>query len=637
MKRRLAVLLALSLTFATLSPAGAIAAETDQAQVIEDVSVTEEAEAEVAEQEETEQESAQEATTVAAAVEEENADTATETVTEEEEKKEEQAEEADAAATEAAAEEAADTAATDAETAAEEEPAAPADETAIGEIPEETLVIEEPVVVEEAKEAEAAVVNKLQRNTADGKLYYYGANGAKAKGYGWLKYSNGKTYYIGADGAAYEGFKKIAGRTYYFWDSRCEKKSTQGAMMTGWTKIKGKTFYFADGSYPAIGKDYPGAMLTGWRKIGGKMYFFANSLYPSVTAGTMMTGWRTIDSRKYYLGTDGVRKTGFQDIDGKKYYFADKKYSAYTSSKEGVMLTGSKKIGDTYYYFSPNGIMKYHQWVRYNGLLGYFHQDGSARTGWKEKEEGSGNWYYLKENGFAQTGWLKLGSNSIFYLKGADAGRMVNAPTVMSDGKLYFFDTDGRRATTKGWKGYGTYYYYTYENGTCAVNKTIEGIKLDENGRTTMTKMDMKAQGYSSNTNYLILVDKSTYTVCIYKGKKGNWLRIKGEWPCTHGGSSTPEGEKTIVGRLTKRSEVYGWADFKYSSAAFTMELSSGNFMHSVLFEKGTRGNPYDRWIMDPDMYRNYSKGCVRLQLPNAEWVWDNIPKGTKVVVYRSK
>ena len=214
---------------------------------------------------------------------------------------------------------------------------------------------------------------------------------------------------------------------------------------------------------------------------------------------------------------------------------------------------------------------------------------------------------------------------------------MVNEPTVMSDGKLYFFDTDGRRATTKGWKGHGKYYYYTYENGTCAINKTIDGIKLDANGRTTMTKMDMKAQDYSSNTNYLIMVDKSTYTVCIYKGKKGSWLRIKGEWPCTHGGSLTPEGEKTIVGRLTKRSEVYGWADFEYSSAAFTMELSSGNFMHSVLFEKGTRGNPYDRWIMDPDMYRNYSKGCIRLQLPNAEWVWDNIPKGTKVVVYRSK
>ena len=46
------------------------------------------------------------------------------------------------------------------------------EEAAVTEITEEALVIEEPVVEEVAKEAEAAVVNKLKRNTADGKLYF---------------------------------------------------------------------------------------------------------------------------------------------------------------------------------------------------------------------------------------------------------------------------------------------------------------------------------------------------------------------------------------------------------------------------------------------------------------------------------
>ena len=75
MKRRLAVLLALTLTFATLSPAGAIAAEADQAQTIEYVSVEEESAGEEAEPEQEElvpesEESAQEATTVTIAEEE---------------------------------------------------------------------------------------------------------------------------------------------------------------------------------------------------------------------------------------------------------------------------------------------------------------------------------------------------------------------------------------------------------------------------------------------------------------------------------------------------------------------------------------------------------------------------------------
>ena len=402
-------------------------------------------------------------------------------------------------------------------------------------------------------------------------------------------------------------------------------------MMTGWQQISGKKFFFADHRYTAFNT---GVMLTGWRKIQGNMYFFANNQYPSVSAGTMMTDWRTIGGRKYYFGSDGIRRTGFQEINGKTYYFVDRKYSEYTSSKEGIMLTYSKKIGGKYYFFTQYGIMKAHSWVRHNGLLGYFHKDGTAMVGWKEREENE--WYYLKENGFAKTGWLKLGDDSIFYLKGALGGRMLNEPTVMSDGKLYFFDVDGYRATTKGWKSNGDYYYYTYANGTCAVNKVIEGIQLDEFGRTTMTKMDMKAQGYSSNTNYLILVDKSTFTVCVYKGKKGAWVRIKGEWRCTHGGSNTPEGEKTLVGKLTKRSETWGWGDFQYSSCAFCYELSSGNFFHTILFEKGSRGNPYNLTPMDPDLGRDYSHGCIRLPVNQAEWIWDNIPKGTKVVVYRS-
>ena len=76
-------------------------------------------------------------------------------------------------------------------------------------------------------------------------------------------------------------------------------------------------------------------------------------------------------------------------------------------------------------------------------------------------------------------------------------------------GKIVYFDTEGRRATTAGWKGYGEYYYYTNASGVCAVNTTINGIKLDELGRTKMSTMDMKAQGYSSNTNYLVLCDKT--------------------------------------------------------------------------------------------------------------------------------
>ena len=30
----------------------------------------------------------------------------------------------------------------------------------------------------------------------------------------------------------------------------------------------------------------------------------------------------------------------------------------------------------------------------------------------------------------------------------------------------------------------------------------------------------------------------------------------------------------------------------------------------------------------------NLSHGCVRLQIDNAKWIYDNIPSGTKVVTF---
>ena len=479
----------------------------------------------------------------------------------------------------------------------------------------EEMMIEEPVVQEASVEAKAAVNSFVHVN---GKKYYYDAEG-KLLSDQWLTFGD-FTYYIGADGAAYTGFKKIGGRTYYFKDSRGSTKYPVGAMELGWQKINGMKFYFADSGYPAIGNNYPGAMLTGWRRIDGEMYYFADSLYPSANRGRMMDGWRTISGRKYYFGTDGIRRTGFQKINGKTYYFIDSKYSEYTSAKQGIMLKAVKKIGGKYYFFSEFGVMKT-GWIRYSNVMGYYNTDGTAASGWRARGD---DWYYLKENGIAFTGWLKLGSDSIFYMKRAESGRMVDEPQVMSNGKLYFFDEDGRRATSTGWRHYGKYYYYTYSNGTCAVSTTIDGVWLDENGRTELTAMDIKAQGYYSSTNYLILVDRSIHKVGIYKGRQGNWINIK-RWSCGDGKPSTP----TIEGTFTVGIKLW-YFDSGSARCWFATQFCGNYLFHSVLYYQDS----YPADVMDGTLGAGVSHGCVRLEVSNARWIYDNIPGGTKVVVY---
>lgn len=495
---------------------------------------------------------------------------------------------------------------------------------------------EEPEVTEAVTDAKAVSSNKAYAGKVvkiQGKRYGFDQNGDVVTN-SWFSYG-GKTYYLGADGAALTGWQTIDGKVFYFGVSD-EDTLKMGAMATGMTEISGKKYIFADSqNFP---NNQLGMRLSGFRKYNGKVYYLVDSKYPaSSNTGVMLTGWRTIDGYKYYFGTDGARREGFNKVGSKKYYFAP--YS-FDKTHPGRMVTGISKIGGKYYYLNKYGVLKT-GWIVENGVRGWYDSNGAAgKTGWKKKGD---EWYYLKANGLAQTGWLKLSSTSIYFLDKAEKGAMTVGPKKLPSGKIVFFDTEGRRATTAGWKGFGEYYYYTTKTGTCYVNKTIDGIKLDSLGRTKMSTMDMKAQGYSSNTNYLVLCDKSTYTVCIYKGSKGHWTRIKGPWNCTHGGSRTPaytsDGKEkyiTFTGRLTKRSATWGWGDFEYTSAAFCMNLSSGNFFHSVLFNKGSRSNPYNLSPVDGNLRTNWSHGCIRLALPNAEWVWDNIPAGTRAVVYNS-
>ena len=615
MKRRLAMLLALSLTF-TMLPAGyASAAETETPEAVE-MAVEEEVNDD------------------AEAVEETNDDAVVEAATNEgttlvEDTTEGQTEEQVEVVPET---ETTETEPADAVTEDETEEVV----TGSTDINAEIAEPEEPEVTEAVTDAKAVSSNKAYAGKVvkiSGKRYGFDQNGDVVTN-SWFSYG-GKTYYLGADGAALTGWQTIDGKVFYFGVSDNDTLK-MGALATGKTEVGGKTYIFADS------KNFPnnqlGMRLSGFRKYNGKVYYLVDSKYPaSSNTGVMLTGWKTIGGYKYYLGSDGVRREGFKTISGKTYYFA-----AYSFDKThpGRMVTGISKIGGKYYYLNKYGVLKT-GWIVDNGVRGWYDSNGAAgKTGWKKKGD---EWFYLKANGLARTGWLKLSSTSIYFLDKAEKGAMTVGPKKLPSGKIVFFDTEGRRATTAGWKGFGEYYYYTTATGTCYVNKTIDGIKLDSLGRTKMSTMDMKAQGYSSNTNYLVLCDKSTYTVCIYKGSKGHWTRIKGPWNCTHGGSRTPaytsDGKEkyiTFTGRLTKRSATWGWGDFEYTSAAFCMNLSSGNFFHSVLFNKGSRSNPYNLTPVDGNLRTNWSHGCIRLALPNAEWVWDNIPAGTRAVVYNS-
>ena len=256
MKRRLALLLALSLSFASFPVAGVGAAEADTpaaaTQTVEQAEETQPEETEEA----TENEDAGTDKSGEAAVEAASTETAAEvTESAEEEKNAEVTEEAAAAET------------TETEAAPEEEASAAATTS------EEAAVVEEPAAVEESavqkcgseqRPAAAPVPAKVDPKTVKKQTE------TKKVADGW--YSNNTVYYKNGKkvtGLQYLVFNGVT-RTFFF--------NSSGVKQTGWKTIdnKGTVCYFADSRWPALPA---GAMLTGLRKLGNYWFYMADSSF----------------------------------------------------------------------------------------------------------------------------------------------------------------------------------------------------------------------------------------------------------------------------------------------------------------------------------------------------------------------
>ncbi len=131
----------------------------------------------------------------------------------------------------------------------------------------------------------------------------------------------------------------------------------------------------------------------------------------------------------------------------------------------------------------------------------------------------------------------------------------------------------------------------------------------------------VNAKGYSSTTEYLIWINLGHQRVNVFKGSKGNWS-IEGAFPCASGRNVTP----TITGVFQYYEKQAKWPYPNYYVAP--VMIFSGNYaMHSVLLSNN--GGIYDGTLGRPA-----SNGCVRLAKHHIDWMAENIPLGTTVVVY---
>ena len=138
----------------------------------------------------------------------------------------------------------------------------------------------------------------------------------------------------------------------------------------------------------------------------------------------------------------------------------------------------------------------------------------------------------------------------------------------------------------------------------------------------TAEKMLAKAQDYTSATNKLILVNLSARNLGIYSGSYGNWTNVMFS-NVSVGAPSTP----TVKGVFTVGSKGYSFGGADYTCYYWT-QFCGDYLFHSVLYHAGTRN------IKDGTLRMAISHGCIRMDINDAQWLQNNVPSGSKVVVY---
>ncbi len=498
--------------------------------------------------------------------------------------------------------------------------------------------------------------------TIDGQDYLLGEYGLVD---GWVSYAG--TWYYGRDGQPETGWLKLGG-TWYWLDP-----SAHGAMATGWSDISSTRYYF----------DASGAMATGWILDGGDWYY-------ADASGAVHSGWLSANGSLYYLDPACGLKlaTGYFSVDGSNYFASDSGEIAvrqwvtaedgttvfagvdgalcgkldggvlYVPNADGVLepasgfvelggckfyidpethapSSGWKQFGGVWYYFDENGCA-HAGWLDDSGSWCYFDKSGALQTGWIYVD---GSWYYANASGRMETGWLYVGG--AWYYANA-SGRMetgwlydggswyhfsesscaMQTGWIDVNGTWYYANASGRMET--GWFASGDAWYWFDGNGAMATGwQWIDGswYCFKANGVWISDSMNAKAQSYASRTNWLILVDTSRCVTSIYYGSQGNW-DLNRRYVCSTGRAGTP----TVIGEYEVFGKGYSFGH-GYTCYYYTQFYGDYLFHSSPYYVNSNR-------IMDPTMGVPSSAGCVRLEIQNAKWIYDNIPYGTKVVTY---
>ena len=189
--------------------------------------------------------------------------------------------------------------------------------------------------------------------------------------------------------------------------------------------------------------------------------------------------------------------------------------------------------------------------------------------------------------------------------------------------RLTLNDAAASARTTAKLKGISPEYALSVVTHDYAGDYTLEWALAHDYDADVKTVW-INAMGYASDTPYIIWVNRTYQRVNIFEGSQGSWRLVK-TFLCGTGraGHATPVSVSKVRQRL-----VNGWTHSTYIVRPVVYFLTGGYAFHSRLWNRSHTA------LTDPSIGYPISKGCVRMYDEDVQWIFDNIPEGTTVVVH---
>lgn len=399
-----------------------------------------------------------------------------------------------------------------------------------------------------------------------------------------------------------------------------------------------------------------GAINNGFAYVNGRWGYFYDQTLQTGTTGFVygkvkgMTGWYYVESGKLNTDYKGIIEGNINGEDAMWYV-------------EGGMAkdtTGAVASGGDIWYFNEGRVdTDYTGVIDYSGAIWYVDKgvvesgyNGIAKTpsGWWYITDGrvdtrqnllvecDGNYYYVR-NGKVDFSYTGIGRNEsgCYRVAGGDWIPSYSGIVRAEDGDLYYVVDGQVDFSFTGFTESAGEYWYISEG---RVDKSAFGhISGDINGENrdwpvihgrvveeAAYTMAAKANDYSSNTEWMMMIDSAANRVGVFRGEQGDWEFVH-YWLCTTGDDSDPE-TVTVKGEFEiTDNRGYWFSDYDYTCYYYSGFYGPYLF-HSTLYQRGTFED------LNASLGGNASHGCVRLSLANAKWVFYNIPIGTKVLSY---